>query len=342
LVSTLESVSCVNATLCWAVGSIAGGRLPLAERLSGGTWSSVPLPPSGLDETDDLAAVSCTGANFCMAVGTGSQVEDGITEAITARWNGSAWSNSFIPSPDGVDTIAGVSCTSATFCVAVGATDDQMLVARWNGTSWADDSVATPAGATFPSLAGVSCTSATTCTAVGSTSDSGGTQRPLIETLHGGTWTPTVLTNVGAAQLNGVSCPTAAVCNAVGSINGSASSGFLIAHLAAGSWAPVTAPSVPGSAFANLTGVSCATTTACTASGWSEPASEQRAPAILRLSGGSWAVSPTPALPRTESGSLAGVSCTSAAACHAVGGFEDFPPAAGSEDTSAPLVEASS
>lgn len=64
----------------------------------------------------------------------------------------------------------GVSCISASTCVAVGdyVTSNgasKTLVERWNGTAWAVQSSPNPSSASY--LNGVSCTSASACIAVG-------------------------------------------------------------------------------------------------------------------------------------------------------------------------------
>ncbi|HEU4393781.1 MAG TPA: hypothetical protein VFR04_09140, partial [Solirubrobacterales bacterium] len=73
--------------------------------------------------------------------------------------------------------LRGVSCPSASACIAVGTTaapgDGHIvpLVESWNGSSWstqeATDTVAVYGGSNYGRLSGVSCTSASACTTVG-------------------------------------------------------------------------------------------------------------------------------------------------------------------------------
>jgi hypothetical protein len=69
---------------------------------------------------------------------------------------------------------AGVSCSAARACTAVGYYDNSAnreltLADRWNGTSWRIQATPNPADATVGSnLSALSCSSACSCTAAGS------------------------------------------------------------------------------------------------------------------------------------------------------------------------------
>ena len=92
-------------------------------------------------------------------------------------WNGSTWS--IVPSPNqGSDYnfLYGVSCTSPTYCVAVG--DDavptelhlDVPMDPWDGIAWSVASSPSQ-NEVFDDLNGVSCTSPTNCIAVSSLPD---------------------------------------------------------------------------------------------------------------------------------------------------------------------------
>jgi hypothetical protein len=75
--STLDSISCSNATNCTATGSVLAGTVaPLGANESAGSWAAgTALPtPSGATASGSLtaitAAVGCTAAQTCDAVGT--------------------------------------------------------------------------------------------------------------------------------------------------------------------------------------------------------------------------------------------------------------------------------
>src|SRR5207253_6115 len=105
------------------------------------------------------------------------------------------------PAPQG-DDLNSVSCSSATQCVAVGASGT--VISTTTGTSW----VAQRSG-TATELNGVSCpTESSMCMAAGAA----GT---ILKTLDGGlSWSPEP--SGTTRDLNGVSCPTTSACFAVG------------------------------------------------------------------------------------------------------------------------------
>ena len=89
---------------------------PLVESWNGRAWSVLPSP--GL--SGSLAAVSCSSAKSCRAVGQTGPV------TLAESWNGAAWSVVTSPNQGNNDDLlnsnglAGVSCVSSTSCQAVG------------------------------------------------------------------------------------------------------------------------------------------------------------------------------------------------------------------------------
>ena len=173
----LQSVSCVSATSCVAVGNDTGYVYDftetLAEHWNGSKWSIVKSPNPA--KYSKLTAVSCATAKNCYAVGsTAPSVKSTATmQTLIVHWNGSAWTRvtSADPSSAPHNTLLGVSCPSATSCVAVGDSRtgavDHTLVKRLTGNTWSIEPSPDPAGALEASLHGVVCTSATACVAVG-------------------------------------------------------------------------------------------------------------------------------------------------------------------------------
>ncbi len=163
---SLASISCPTTSSCMAVGH------DVAEFWNGSTWASEPLASPGGGRTPALAAVSCTAADDCTAVGLAGNPAS--TTTLAELWNGTSWAIQPTPNPAGQQSaaLAGVSCRSAANCTAVGsattATDiSSTLAERWNGTSWAIQPTPNPAGATLTVLDGVSCPAAAHCTATG-------------------------------------------------------------------------------------------------------------------------------------------------------------------------------
>jgi hypothetical protein len=125
---------------------------------------------------------------------------------------------SVMPSPDAMapqGQFGGVSCPSATVCVAVGSSVSRTgakvaLAERWNGTAWTIQRVPSPAGAVTVSLSAVSCTSATACSAVGYYATSGAAFVALAERWDGAKWVIQPAPNpTGGGILTGVSCASA-------------------------------------------------------------------------------------------------------------------------------------
>jgi hypothetical protein len=179
------SVSCPSATNCEVVGEGPSGQN--AAVWNGSTWSAQATPggPSvGLD------AVSCAAANSCEAVGTiAGQSFQLVTFA--ERWDGTAWTIQAIPNPSGSQGsfLTAISCTSATFCAAVGnfqfgfLFNLHTLVEVWNGAAWSLRSSENRRNARDSSLSGVSC-AGQVCKAVGQSEDIGQIPATLIEKGH--------------------------------------------------------------------------------------------------------------------------------------------------------------
>jgi hypothetical protein len=231
------------------------------------------------------------------------------------------------PNPSGAATsnLSGVSCTSASACIAVGGsttgTSDEMLAERWNGKVWTIQPTPSPSGAQDTSLFGVSCTSASACTAVGYYA-SGTTSLPLAERWNGTTWAIQKMPNPSSGTqdgfLFGVSCSSASACTAVGSTDAIAGPQIALAeHWNGKVWAIQKVAKFSASENGYLDGVSCTSASACTAVGsYSAGGGETLAE---RWNGKVWAIQPT--LGPTNTSVLKAVSCTSASACTAVGSY---------------------
>ena len=71
--------------------------------------------------------MSCTGPTWCMATGVATNTSTTFGFAIAEQWNGSAWSLAPTPaSPGHADGLIGVSCTTPTNCMAVGASAENL------------------------------------------------------------------------------------------------------------------------------------------------------------------------------------------------------------------------
>ena len=219
--------------------------------------------------------------------------------------------------------LEGISCSSVSSCMAVGShyhgsSANQTLVESWDGANWSI--VTSPnQGSNFNTLYGVSCFSPTSCTAVG-TFNNGTFNQTLIESWDGANWSIVADTPNqpnGANVLYAVSCSSATSCTAVGNYYDTSASTpkTLIESWNGGSWSIVPSPS-PGSSNNDLSGVSCTSSSNCTAVGYFTNSTDNTL--VESWNGSEWVVVPSPNL-GSSANQLIGVSCSSPTSCKAVG-----------------------
>jgi hypothetical protein len=178
--NSLNAVTCVTATNCWAVGNYfpTSGTpffATLVEHSTGSSWTIVSSPnPAG--NGSSLNSVTCVTASNCWAVGSG-QNPGNYNDTLIEQYNGASWA--IVASPDTSttqdNTLSGVTCLAATDCWAVGykniatAPDflAQTLAVHFDGSNWSI--VGTPNTATDQDnlLTGVTCVAGSACWAVG-------------------------------------------------------------------------------------------------------------------------------------------------------------------------------
>ncbi len=230
--------------------------------------------------------------------------------------------------------LTGVSCVSASFCVATGYFDSgpfQTLAMTWNGTTWALQSTPNAGSGLSNNLIGVSCVSASFCVATGYSSDA--TFQTLALVWDGSTWTVTPTPNPGSGTdnlLNKVSCVSVSFCVAVGEYQDGSGWRSLVTVWDGATWAvaPTPDPGVPTDHFLNA--VSCVSVSFCVAVGEDEVGSIARS-LVLVWDGATWAVAPTPDPGIAADHYVNGVACVSVSSCVAVGRAE-------TAGTSPPLV----
>ncbi len=318
-----NAVSCPSPQSCYAVG-LATGLQPFAAHWDGSAWTTHTLQvvPSG---DAQLVGVSCTSDSFCMAVGS---ISPGVP--LAERWDGKSWTQLTAPPapypPDTSGNVAGtalsaVSCTSSSFCVAVGqvgtnqsASSFSPVAELWNGVAWTVQTNFSPAPPQGSALYGVSCTAPNACTAVGTQNAVTG-YGPYVQSSgqtyaakwDGLLWKSQTTPNPGGSnysQLQSVACSSATTCTAVGF-----GGGGLVEQSVGNTWALQSTPS-----SGSLYGVSCPSGNECLAVGYSgNPAS------ALQWDGTTWA-SQAMALPAGSTyEQLFGLSCANPNNCMAVG-----------------------
>jgi hypothetical protein len=262
----LYGVSCPSATACFAGGQTSTEH-SIVERWRAGKWAIVPTP-NPPNQSAELVAISCSSAKSCIAVGNRG-LFTGSDTPFSLYWNGTTWTAPVTPAPSLATQsgLSGVSCTSASSCVAVGdysisTTFTGTFGETWNGTKWTVKATPAPTGSSGSSLAAVYCSSGTACTAVGTFNSSTVFQEGYAIRLKAGKWAVQSTSSPSDSTLDGASCSTASSCEAVGN----SSSGVLAEQWNALAWTvqPTPSPSGPNPL---LTAVSCQSTSACLAVG---------------------------------------------------------------------------
>jgi hypothetical protein len=319
----IESLSCSAATACTAVGTnldTSGIHVTLAERWDGASWRRQPTPnPPGntsASAAPSLTGVSCPAAGFCAAVG---QYQSETFQASMAEtWNGQQWTWQPFPVPDnsaGAELTA-VSCTSPSFCEAVGGYldnnvgDSVALAAIWNGSSWSLQSTPAAPQFNFEQFSTVSCASPAFCEAwaSGNGANPGVT---LAEEWDGASWQLQAAPS-DDALVNSVSCTSPKFCEAVGLSSAYAWDGS--------AW---TAQAIPAPAGpASLGGVSCTSKRFCEATGEYLNGNGNVVTVAAKWNGKAWASQATPTPATSTFAHMDAVSCASATSCEAGGNFE--------------------
>ena len=342
-------MSCRSRDACVAVG-VQGKDGPLVVNWNGSRWSIARVPIHGA-----LNAVSCNSAVSCVAVGLVG------THSLVLRSQGERWhrqASADVHGPAGfrgriTTALRSVACWSATGCAAVGTvrsvttTDcgDDCPVAEasptaeaWNGQRWLITRIRQSPSPTGTEFSSVSCVSRSSCTAVGPFATSAAPPElpaTLAEHWAGNSWkrqrtpNPPGVAHYYGGTLYGASCSSTSQCMAVGSFSFAAIEGETVplAERWTGlGWKPLPTPIPGGDPERNgavyLTGVSCTSSSACTAVGQSATTGDFN-PLVERWDGSSWVLQPTPRLPGTEElypgGVLNAVACISGSDCFAVG-----------------------
>jgi hypothetical protein len=261
-----------------------GISLPAAA-VGGGAWSVVPSPDGGsASSANTLEAVSCVTTVFCVAVGNYRDAGGGYL-TLVEHFDGARWSTMTSPSQgklSAANILSGVSCASTVSCMAVGTVDDHALAERFDGTRWSIAPIPfTGAVSGGDVLNAVSCPSPSACTAVGYFDNRSGHSETLVESWDGTGWSRTPSPNAGPASAYS---------------------------------------SASGPAHDLLNGVSCPSSSSCTAVGTYVTAAGGQESLILSWDGVAWSVvaSPDNSAP-SDSDALNGVSCPSSRDCVAVG-----------------------
>ena len=149
-------------------------------------------------------------ADDVYAVGESSP-SSGSPSVLIEALVGGTWRVMTAPEPP-TGSLRGISCASATACVAVGTLDGQNVLAEiWDGSRWTIASPSLPPQIQSWQLADVSCAGTGACTAVGSATQQSGLFGPFALGWNGSAWSTEVVATAGSNNLGSlasVSCPS--------------------------------------------------------------------------------------------------------------------------------------
>ncbi len=215
-------------------------------------------------------------------------------------------------------SLGGVSCPTASFCMAVGYFEDesttQPLAERFDGTKWTNADARLLSGGEAR-LASVSCTSSSFCMAVGTGADAA-----IAEEWNGHSWS-VVATDAHATDstLRGVSCPADDLCAAVGQYDGGSTFEAMVQYWNGGAFFLGPAAEETGDVSA-LDSVSCPNMQTCMAVGSYENSNTGATLPLTEVDvAGTWTLEPVTGTNSKATNELVGVSCTATSACMAVG-----------------------
>jgi hypothetical protein len=257
------------------------GITGITEHWNGHHWTIVPLPHPHRYPNANLDAVSCPDRTDCFAVGNYvKHPSEGDSALLIEHWDGHTWSVQAAPHAFAASALYGISCTSATSCVAVGYDEPTAyaypLTEYWDGTTWTRIEPRETINSQSMRLGGVSCTSRTACLAAGdyNANNARSTNRVLAESVAPPA-TATLLspTNVSARRGDNfwaASCTTATNCFVTGQQETDAS-GLHVKPLTerwnGTGWTIIATPAVHHTSYYRLLGVGCVTASDCFAVG---------------------------------------------------------------------------
>ncbi len=270
------------------------------------------------------------GASFLGVAFAGAALAT-ITIGVPGSHAAPAWT--LDTSPPAVRTLygglQGISCTTATACIAVGTrggmvgegVDVVPQAQRWDGHSWTLVATADLGTGQNGELRSVACANPTLCFGVGAQgSNAASISMPLVERWDGTQWTLVPVPVPGAANnatLNGISCGAPTSCVAVGMYSAGTEFGRLIEHWDGVHWSIESSPSPSPVHQSWFTSVSCPSATLCTAVGTTSVPHRYAQPLIERRTASGWSIATAAPAPPTYA--LDVIDCPDTWHCLAVG-----------------------
>jgi hypothetical protein len=336
--------SCVRGGFCMAVGSytLSGAQVGLSEMLSGGTWTTEPVPSPTTGPNVFGNEVSCTSPTNCLFVGWHWAGKNGRTSNLAEAWNGSSWRivATAGPAKSTASGLNDVACPTTKFCLVVGnagpANHYQDTAYTWNGSTLKRISVPKPGGARWSELAAVACSSSTNCLAVGNYDNRSGRNVSFAARWHKGRWQLLTIPAIHGqrfAFFEGISCATSTLCMAVGQTEDTTREEYY--HAFAEEWSGgkwhLSTLGRKASFFYN---VSCPSRTRCFAAGYGFPSLTSFAHALIETwNGRTWSSQRPVETAAPSSGDvMTHVSCVTSLDCETAG-FSFNPGGSNSDQT---------
>jgi hypothetical protein len=293
--SVLTALACSAVGSCVAIGyylDASGNSASLIETLSGGTWTATDAPfPANAYSTPNvnLDAVACAAVGSCVVVGIYADTNN-TSQGLIETLSGGTWTATEAPLPANADStpypnFVSVTCPAIDSCVAIGiysrpGYNQEGLIERLSGGTWTATQAPVPANAEvghYTALNAVACSAIDSCVAIGHYFDMNNNEQGLIETLSGGTWTPSearVPANAYSTpytDLNFLACPAVGSCVAIGFyLDTNTNQQSLVETLSGGTWTATEAP-LPANAsstpYTELAGMACPAVGSCVAVG---------------------------------------------------------------------------
>lgn len=255
-----------------------------------------------------------------MAIGANATFP-AVGVVLAETWNGTIWTTTQTPA---AGALAAVSCTSTTYCVAVGeAPSGSTLTEIWNGATWTAQQSA--GGGSWD---GLSCASAGACVAARADPAVG-----IADSWDGTSWTalPQPQQQVSPPPnpfYSAVSCPAVNACTIV--VNNLSITNQFQSSLDAlafrwdgATWSTQQIQLPAGEDVNTIGGVSCPSAMTCTVVGSysfvESNGPELIAPLLERWDGTTWSAQPPPTPYQSGGPPLNAVSCASTTSCTAVG-----------------------
>jgi hypothetical protein len=338
----LRGVSCATSTSCVGVGEFAltlkntGPFKAAGVKWNGEKWTLAN--PAFPETAASLDGVSCISSTTCVAVGSSGSSEH---SPLVEKWSGSSWESQILKthSGSGKATVLGISCTSSPINCMAGGTEKlpgegrpeawwpagESLKEKEKLEKWRPEEVLLPIKtAPVGQENGVSCSTSEVCMGVGNWGTTiGGEIKPLADRWSPGNGviaeTPPFLSGATNASLNSVSC-TGETCTAVGTFEVSGITVPLADSWNGKEWIEHWLPTPSKATLGKLTGISCRSSTECTAVGYYETETHKKRPLADAWNGSAWSLQEPPIGPTGALQSqLQGISCPASKVCDAVG-----------------------